>query len=204
MGFICCRHKIRTNGAVKLKIKYIRSENMMEKYLNTGVKQVISKFSALTPILEEYDGDYADCKEHNLSMKEELEPVSKISGEISYHPGKVHVSRHGTLNIIGISALYHDSACCLLQDGVLKAAAQEERFTRKKFDCSMPVNAFRYCLEEAGLSIKDIDCLAYYENPEKKLARQLWSGYAMDPGELAYKLDPGRPEIEIRELLGYE
>jgi len=129
---------------------------------------------------------------------------TEIKQAPSIFPSKAHVSRHGTLNIIGISALYHDSACCLLQDGVLKAAAQEERFTRKKFDCSMPVNAFRYCLEESGLSINDIDCLAYYENPEKKLARQLWSGYAMDSEELAYKLDPHRPEKEIRELLGYE
>lgn len=112
--------------------------------------------------------------------------------------------QHLRINIIGISALYHDAAFCLLQDGVLIAAAQEERFTRKKFDCSMPVNAFRYCLEEAGLNIHDIHCLAYYENPEKKLARQLWSGYRGDSRELIYKLDPHRAEREIRELLGYE
>jgi carbamoyltransferase len=108
------------------------------------------------------------------------------------------------LNIIGISALYHDSACCLLKDGVLVAAVQEERFSRKKFDASMPVNAFRSCLEQGGLAITDIDCLAYYENPEKKLARQLWSGYHWDSSQLAHKLDPHRPAREIRELLGYE
>lgn len=113
-------------------------------------------------------------------------------------------NQNGRLNVIGISALYHDAACCLLRDGILIAAAQEERFTRKKFDSSMPVNAFRYCLEEAGLRITDIDCLAYYESPEKKLARQLWSGYGGDSGEFAAKLDPHRPEREIRELLGYE
>ncbi|MCP5046554.1 MAG: carbamoyltransferase [bacterium] len=114
------------------------------------------------------------------------------------------INPNGTLNIIGVSALYHDSACCLLQDGLLVASAEEERFTRKKFDSSMPACAFRYCLEESGLTVKDIDCLAYYENPEKKLARQLWSGYRGDSKELIYKLDPHRAEREIRELLGYE
>ncbi|MGD2089692.1 MAG: carbamoyltransferase N-terminal domain-containing protein [Candidatus Aminicenantes bacterium] len=108
------------------------------------------------------------------------------------------------LNIIGISAFYHDSACCLLQDGVLIAAAQEERFSRRKFDASLPVKAFQYCLEQGGLTIRDIHCLAYYENPEKKLARQLWSGYSWDSPKMTDKLDPHRPEREIRELLGYE
>ena len=110
---------------------------------------------------------------------------------------------HG-INIIGISAFYHDSACCLLQDGVLKAAAQEERFTKIKFDSSLPANAFRYCLDEAEISIADIDCIAYYENPEKKLARQLWSGYQWDSKKLSSRMDPYRPELEIRNVLGYE
>jgi carbamoyltransferase len=109
-----------------------------------------------------------------------------------------------SLNIIGISALYHDSACCLLQDGVLKAAAQEERFTRIKHDPSIPYKAFMYCLEEAGIAMTDVDCVAYYENPEKKLARQIWSGYYNTSDELTRKLNPHRPEKEIREILGYE
>ncbi|MCP4148395.1 MAG: carbamoyltransferase [bacterium] len=110
----------------------------------------------------------------------------------------------GTLNIIGISALYHDSACCLMQDGVVTAASHEERFTRKKFDPAMPYHAFMYCLEETGLNIIDIDCIAYYENPRKKLARQLWSGHNMHSGELNERFDPQRAEREIREILGYE
>ena len=113
------------------------------------------------------------------------------------------MSKDDTLHVIGISALYHDSACALLRNGEIIAAAEEERFTRIKYDPSMPVNAFRYCLEQGGLTINDIDCVAYYENPEKKLARQLWSGYRWDSEALAYKLDPGRPQREIRELLGY-
>lgn len=107
-------------------------------------------------------------------------------------------------NIIGISALYHDSACCLLRDGVLKAAVQEERFTRLKNDHSIPYQALMYCLQKEGLAITDIDCVAYYEQPYKKLERQVWSGYDMNDPELAGKMDPKRPEREIRELLGYE
>ena len=109
-----------------------------------------------------------------------------------------------SLNIIGISALYHDSACCLMQDGIVKAAVQEERFTREKNDFSIPYNAFMYCLESQGLSITDIDYVAYYESPEMKLERQEWSGYDASTSDLADKLDPKRPEREIRELLGYE
>jgi carbamoyltransferase len=109
-----------------------------------------------------------------------------------------------SLNIIGISALYHDSACCIIQDGVLKAAAQEERFTRIKHDPAMPYHSLMYCLEAAGITIADVDCVAYYENPEKKLSRQLWSGHYFGDEELIRKLNPHRPEREIRELLGFE
>ena len=108
-----------------------------------------------------------------------------------------------SMNIIGISALYHDSACCLLQDGNIVSAAQEERFTRIKHDSSMPYNAFKYCLENAELSITDINCIAYYEKPEDKLARQLWSGYDIEKEELKSKMNPYRPIKEIREILGY-
>lgn len=106
-------------------------------------------------------------------------------------------------NIIGISALYHNSACCLLQDGKLKIAVEEERFTRIKHDFSMPCNAFRYCLQKSGLSIEDIDVLAYYEEPRLKFDRQRWSGFKVSNKEMQYILDPERPEREIRTLLGY-
>lgn len=78
--------------------------------------------------------------------------------------------------IVGISAFYHESACCLLRDGRLVAAAEEERFSRVKHDPRLPVSAFRYCLKEAGIGIDDVDLVAYYENPELKLQRQLWAG----------------------------
>ncbi|MGB5977611.1 MAG: carbamoyltransferase, partial [Cyclobacteriaceae bacterium] len=93
---------------------------------------------------------------------------------------------------------------CVLQDGKLIAAAQEERFTRTKNDSSMPLHAFRYCLEEARLTLPDIDRVAYYEDPVMKLARQIWSGHDPLADHLQEKLDPRRAENEIRELLGYE
>lgn len=75
---------------------------------------------------------------------------------------------------MGISSGYHDSACCLLQDGVLVAAVQEERFSRVKNDRSFPRKALRYCLEAGGISLGDLDCVAYYEDPCLKLGRQIW------------------------------
>src|SRR5215475_13877129 len=106
------------------------------------------------------------------------------------------------LNIVGISAGYHDSACCLLQDGVLTAAAQEERFSRVKHDKAFPRQAFRYCLREAGLTISDIDCIAYYEDPCRKLSRQIWMhGPALPKSRsILRRMDPARPEREIREI----
>ena len=77
------------------------------------------------------------------------------------------------MNILGISAFYHDSAACLVSDGKITAAAQEERFTRKKHDFSFPSNAIRYCLESRGLSGKDLDYIAFYDKPFIKFERLL-------------------------------
>lgn len=108
------------------------------------------------------------------------------------------------MNILGLSAFFHESACCLLQDGRLVAAAEEERFSRVKHDPRLPVSAFRWCLRKGGIGITDLDCVAYYESPLKKLSRQLWAGIpATAPTDLAW-LDAGRPERAIREGLGYE
>lgn len=108
------------------------------------------------------------------------------------------------MNVVGISSFFHESACCLLRDGRLVAAAEEERFSRVKHDPRLPVSAFQFCLERAGLGILDIDCVAYYESPVKKLSRQLWAGAPEGaPSELPW-LDPGYPERAIREGLGWE
>jgi carbamoyltransferase len=88
------------------------------------------------------------------------------------------------VNILGLSAFYHDSAACLVRDGVILAAAQEERFTRKKHDASFPRNAIAYCLEEGGISISDVAIVAFYEKPFLKFDRLLHSYLACAPGGL--------------------
>ena len=75
------------------------------------------------------------------------------------------------MNILGISAYYHDSAACLVVDGKIIAAAQEERFTRKKHDENFPVNAINYCLTEARLSAQQIDYVVFYDKPFLKFER---------------------------------
>lgn len=85
------------------------------------------------------------------------------------------------MNILGISAFYHDSAACLVQDGRIVSAAQEERFTRKKHDFSFPKNAIDYCLENSGLKSNDLDYVAYYEKPFIKFERILETYLAYAP-----------------------
>ena len=77
------------------------------------------------------------------------------------------------MKILGISAYYHDSAAALVVDGEIVAAAQEERFTRKKHDAGFPANAVKYCLDEAGLTLGDIDYLVFYDKPLVKFERLL-------------------------------
>jgi carbamoyltransferase len=108
------------------------------------------------------------------------------------------------MNILGLSAFYHESTCCLLQDGVLVAAASEERFSRVKHDPGLPVEAFRYCLREGGIDVTDLDALAYYERPGEKLSRQLWAGVPEGSSADFAWLDPGEPERAFRERLGFE
>ncbi|MCP4386554.1 MAG: carbamoyltransferase, partial [Hyphomicrobiales bacterium] len=110
------------------------------------------------------------------------------------------------MHILGVSSHYHDSATCLLSDGILVAAAQEERFSRRKHDPRVPLNALDYCLEEGGLSLADIDCIAYYETPQKKLERQIWTRLQTirDGGPDEFNgFDPMRPLRELSERFGY-
>jgi carbamoyltransferase len=83
--------------------------------------------------------------------------------------------------ILGISAFYHDSAAALIIDGEIIAAAQEERFTRKKHDPSYPVNAINYCLSEAGLSLAKVDYVAFYDKPFLKFERLIETYVAFAP-----------------------
>jgi carbamoyltransferase len=85
------------------------------------------------------------------------------------------------MHILGISAFYHDSAAALINDQDILAAAQEERFTRRKHDPSFPSNAVRYCLEHAGLSVNDLDAVVFYDKPLIKFERLLETYYAFAP-----------------------
>jgi carbamoyltransferase len=85
------------------------------------------------------------------------------------------------VNILGLSAFYHDSAACLLRDGRILAAAQEERFTRRKHDPAFPRHAVDYCLREAGLTAQQLDLVAFYEKPFLKFDRILHSYLAYAP-----------------------
>src|SRR5437762_78198 len=85
------------------------------------------------------------------------------------------------VNILGLSAFYHDSAACLVRDGKIIAAAQEERFTRKKHDAGFPKNAVAYCLGEGGLKVSDLNFVAFYEKPFLKFDRILHSYLAYAP-----------------------
>ena len=83
--------------------------------------------------------------------------------------------------ILGISAYYHDSAACLVEDGRIVAAAQEERFTRKKHDANFPSRAIEYCLREGGITTADLDLVGFYEKPLVKFDRLLETYAACAP-----------------------
>lgn len=83
--------------------------------------------------------------------------------------------------ILGISAFYHDSAACLIKNGEIIAAAQEERFTRKKHDAAFPINAVNFCINFAGINIKDISYVSFYDKPFLKFERILETYLAYAP-----------------------
>ncbi|MBI5250410.1 MAG: carbamoyltransferase [Desulfomonile tiedjei] len=116
------------------------------------------------------------------------------------------------MNILGLSAFYHDSAACLIRDGIILAAAQQERFSRIKHDHAFPHDAIEYCLKEAGITSKDLDYVAFYDKPFIKFERILetyvsysprgWASFLMAmPLWLKQKLH--LPNL-IRKSLNYE
>ncbi|MBI4148113.1 carbamoyltransferase [Candidatus Woesearchaeota archaeon] len=115
------------------------------------------------------------------------------------------------MKILGISCFYHDSAAALLVDGKLIAAAQEERFTRKKHDTSFPKLAAEYCLKQAGITAKDIDYVAFYEKPVLKFDRLLhscidtfpWSLHAFCKSLPSYFTEKLRIHKVLKKQLGY-
>ena len=83
--------------------------------------------------------------------------------------------------IVGISAYYHDSAAVIVRDGDIVAAAQEERFTRKKHDAGFPASALSYCLDAAGVKLEQVDYVAFYDKPFLKFERLLETYLAFAP-----------------------
>jgi carbamoyltransferase len=116
----------------------------------------------------------------------------------------------GSRYILGISAFYHDSAACLLRDGDIVAAAQEERFTRSKGDAAFPAHAVAYCLSEAGIHTGDLQCVAFYDKPLLKFERILETYLAIAPRGFGSFLRAGPLWIkeklftdrQLREALG--
>ncbi len=103
---------------------------------------------------------------------------------------------------LGISAFYHNSSCCLFRDGVLVSALQEERVTRKKGDGSFPVNSIRKILLAENITIRDIGLICYYENPLKKLERQLSMNLTPEEVEKAQKKFLA-VKLNLSHYLGY-
>src|SRR5262249_36578673 len=85
------------------------------------------------------------------------------------------------MRVLGISAFFHDNAAALIADGRIMAAAQEERFTRKKFDSHHPRHAVEYCLNAGGVTIADIDYVAFYDKPFLKFERLLETYLTFSP-----------------------
>ena len=120
-------------------------------------------------------------------------------------------STGGNRHILGLSAFYHDAGACLLRDGVLVAACQEERFSRRKHDPDFPVQAARSCLEQGGITVEDVGLAVFYDKPILKFDRLLETYLAVAPrgfrsfratlpGYLNTKLDVRR---KIKRELGY-
>jgi carbamoyltransferase len=116
------------------------------------------------------------------------------------------------MNIIGISCFYHDSAACLVRDGNILAAAQEERFSRKKHDPRFPRHAINYCLEEAGISVQELDYVGFYDKPFLTFERLLMSYLTVAPKGLRSWLEAmplwlgqklNIPKV-IKKEIGYE
>ena len=114
--------------------------------------------------------------------------------------------------ILGISAFFHDSSACIIKDGRIIAAAEEERFTRKKHDLSFPFNSINFCLKRANITIKEVDYIAFYEKPLLKFERVvsqfietfpkgLWAFYKTMPSWINEKL---RVQSIIKRKLKYK
>ena len=104
------------------------------------------------------------------------------------------------MNVLGISAFYHDSAACLVRDGEIIAAAQEERFTRRKNDSTFPRRSIAYCLDEGGVDLDSVDYVGFYDKPLLTFNRLLetYLPYAPAGAPSRHARRPCRPAIGAR------
>jgi carbamoyltransferase len=102
------------------------------------------------------------------------------------------------MRILGISAFYHDSAAALIVDGEITAAAQEERFSRKKHDARYPTHAVEYCLKEGKITLDQVDLVAFYDKPFLKFERLLENVSRVCTAGIRIFQD-GDPDLAARE-----
>ena len=107
------------------------------------------------------------------------------------------------MRILGISAFYHDSAAALVDDGVIVAAAQEERFTRKKHDHRFPSAATRYCLHEGGVGADGLDAVVFYDKPITKFFRILKTCFRTRNMQHQHRTD-GAEEQMVPKLISHQ
>jgi carbamoyltransferase len=112
------------------------------------------------------------------------------------------------MDILGISCFYHDSAACLVRDGEIIAAAQEERFTRRKHDFNFPVNAINWCLKESRITVNELDYIVFYDKPFIKFERILETSLAYAPSGIRQFIQAMplwlKQKLWIRELIQKE
>src|SRR5687768_11328394 len=108
------------------------------------------------------------------------------------------------MNILGISGFYHDSAACLVQDGRVVAAAQEERFTRKKHDAAFPAHAAAYCLRAGAVGPNDLHAVAFYEKPLTHLVRLLQTYLQLGPSAIRSFLRAAPVWMKEKIWISYE
>ena len=112
------------------------------------------------------------------------------------------------MNILGISCFYHDSAACLVRDGKIIAAVQEERFTRKKHDFNFPINAINWCLKESNISSPELGFVVFYDKPLIKFERILETYLTYAPSGIRQFMQAVplwlKQKLWIRELISKE
>ena len=107
------------------------------------------------------------------------------------------------MRVLGISCYFHDAAACLLVDGKLVAAAEEERFTRIKHDPSFPTNAIRFCLEQGGLDGPELDYVVFFEKPFVKFERLMMTAVSGLSEDL-YAVRSGHEVVAFRQAVDQE